>query len=152
MRRKKRRTAAAYTKIRARTSKKKRALSPWFLIKFFVFILILTLTGLIYTKQKNTNVLLGYQVQKLNEELKVLKTAKPTLHLELLRIRSQENLVNLIRDHGLKLQNPEQDQIVYLNKPEPLSYFSAQDKEGSSAEAVPLKENYMRLVSADGGL
>ena len=143
---------AAYTKIRARTSKKKRALSPWFLIKFFVFILILTLTGLIYTKQKNTNVLLGYQVQPLVKEMQTLKKENRALQLELYRIKSQKNLVNLIRDHGLKLQNPEQDQIVHLNKPEPLSYFSAQDKEGSSAEAAPLKENYMRLVSADGGL
>ena len=119
MGREKRRTAAAYTKIRARTSKKKRALSPWFLIKFFVFILILTLTGLIYAKQKNTNVLLGYQVQELDKELKALRRAKRTLQLELLRIRSQENLESLIRDHGLRLQNPEQDQIVHLNKPEP---------------------------------
>ena len=96
--------------------------------------------------------LLGYQAQKFDKDPKTLKIEKRTLQLELLRIRSQGNLVNLIRDHGLKLQNPEQNQIVHLNRPEPLSYFSAQSRKGSSAEAARIKEDYMRLVSADGGL
>lgn len=141
-------TRAIYLKLNNRRSKrkKKRALSGWFLIKYLFFILIFALTGLIYAKQKNGNVLLGYEVQKLKKELTLLEADQERLTSELERIKTPENLNRLIKEHGLSyLRAPETKQIVYLSRPEPLNLSSSQSQR-VPLQTIPLIEKHTRLV------
>jgi len=137
--------AVLYTKLQRRSSKRRRAVGGWFLIKYFVFILIFALTGLIYAKQKNTNVLLGYEAQKLKKELNLLRSEQLQLEWELLQIKSPRNLKRLMQEHNLTdLRDPEGEQIVRLGRPEPLSFSSTRTTEGALSR--PFERKVTRLV------
>ena len=139
-------TTIIYARLNRRGKKKKRAITGLFLIKYVVFILVFVLTGLIYAKQRNMNVLLGYKVQKLEKEMNVLDADKLRLESELLRTKSPDNLNHLIRKHNLTfLQHPEDGQIVRLGKPEPLRFSSAPTPKGSAHKPFP-KKGLARMV------
>ena len=142
MKRRKKRTT--YTKLRSRISKRKKVMPGLLLIKVFVFILILTLTGLIYAKHSSSNVLLSRDIHALNKDLADLENRHQQLRLNLYSIRSHKNLERLIHQHKLPLKPPEKDQIIRLDRPEPLCCPSMQNKGGAPPDS--LENDSVRLV------
>jgi len=139
------RTRAKYKKLYSRVSKKKKSCVGSLLIKSFVFIIILVLTGLIYARQKNENVLLGYRVQKIKLDINKLVNEHQQLQSRLDHFKTPQSLRAALEKHKLNLVPPTQEQIISLNKPEPLTYSSS-THQAATARARPQNGNYTRLV------
>ena len=138
-------TRAKRRKIYSRVSKRKQSWLGPFLLKCFVFVIILVLTGLIYAKQKNDNILLGLKAQKIQSQLRDLSQEQERLQAKLDHKKTPDSLKASIKAHNLQLSHPTKNQIVSLNRPDPLTYSSPSRPIKTSA-AKPRKEVYTRLV------
>ena len=135
---------AKYKKMYSRTARKKSGLPALFLLRTFIFILICALTGLFYAKAKNDNVRMGFKRDKLKNRLEQLVKEEQILKAKLEQLKSPQSLRALIRHHNLNLYPPTKEQIVRLNRPQPLKQPSTQEKKDRAARAEG--EVYTRLV------
>lgn len=139
------RTRAKRRKIYSRVSRRKQSWLGPLLLKCFVFVIIGVLTGLIYAKQKNDNILLGLKSQKVQSQLRDLTQEQERLQDRLDYIKTPASLKALLKTHNLQLSHPTKKQIVSLNRPDPLTYSSPSRPTGASG-ATSRKEDYTRLV------